>query len=413
MYNFRVLGTGQHFDTLGTICYDWLEELFNSALRCGILKEAAGCFVRLPPVAAQTVWTEVRTLLTSTDDPRSIELRALFPGASSLGRQGRYVDVQKKLGLSDLDAVEAEVTEGRVPVAALAYYLVSTSCRATPKPIFFIGAAFGVGCGFVYPAATILTGHAAFGERSAEHYFLAIRAWVMGMVFMPSMMFCMFPTLDALKRMRLTKALLLVCGDPVVRSEIHVTHPLLNIKLSLDSTDDLKAMWVLSQLLGPMYGRGQSLRYGSAILSLSSTVVVCVTAIMYYYVHVLEHTVSVGIAAEILVFFLSGLFSIVVTTTVCSRVSALLGHFQQILNRATAAFAFGSGCDTGREEFLAAADWVDQSIQLHLASYPVMVAYQPASTTVLSLAWSFSTVLIWMWLVVFKQADFSVPFVEE
>merc|ERR1712228_635666 len=80
------------------------------------------------------------------------------------------------------------------------------------------------------------------------------------------MMFCMFPTLDALKRMRLTKALLLVCGDPVVRSEIHVTHPLLNIKLSLDSTDDLKAMWVLSQLLGPMYGRGQSLRYCHHVL---------------------------------------------------------------------------------------------------------------------------------------------------
>jgi len=239
MYNFRVLGTGQHFDTLGTICYDWLEELFNSALRCGILKEAAGCCVHLPPVASQMVWTEVRTLLTSIDDPRSIKLRALFPGASSLGRQGRHVDVQKKLGLSDLDAVEAEVTQGRLPVTALAYYLVSTSCRATPKPIFFIAAIFGVGCGFVYPAANVLTGHAAFGESSTEHYFLAIRTWVMGMVFTPSVMFCMFPILDAVKRMSLTKALLLVCGDPRLCSEVHLAHPLLKIKLSFNSVDDL------------------------------------------------------------------------------------------------------------------------------------------------------------------------------
>jgi len=162
-----------------------------------------------------------------------------------------------------------------------------------------------------------------------------------------------------------------------------------------------------------MYGRGQSLRYGSAILSLSSIGLVCVTAVMYNYVHILEHKVSVGIAAEVLILFLGGLCSIVVTATICTRVNEILGHFRHILNRATAAFVFGSGCDAGENEFMDAAEVVDQSIQLQLDSYPVMVAYQPASTAVLSLAWSFSTVLIGMWLVVFKQTDFSVPFYEE
>lgn len=395
-YNFRILGVGQHFDTLGTIYYDLLEELLDTSLRAGVLRHIKGRTVKLKERGAETVWRVVKPLLDSIGDANVVAKRALFPGGSAYGAQGRYTKTLQYLNIADIDAIDNVIASNEVPLVVFAYYMIVKSFRNSSRLLMACGCLMAFSCGGISPIVRFCMGHKPFGDSTAAQVILGYRVFNIAFSFMPSMLFCIFPVMDAYKRMKMSRELLLICGDPVTlamqASSVDKTSRIL-----LDTTtgEDIKNIVLLTQLLGPLLGRGQMMRYGSGIVSLGVLLVVISTAILYIQKVLLGKAIEVGTLIEVMVFFTTHTLALLLTTTLYARAVGFWERIPSTWRR----FAWLAAIENEvvDEDLRSVMEVVDEVFESNMALYPIVVLYQPASYGVLSLVWSFSWVLVAVW----------------
>lgn len=342
---------------------------------------------------AKQIWDVVKKHLGVIDDATAIERGAIFPGAGHLARESSYGDVQSVLGLSDLDEIEKMSNKGKLPASVVAYYLTSQAYAKTPLAIFFLLVLLGVSMGGIHPLVLKLSGKPPFGETIAAQAIYGYRVWVMGVAFFPALLFLTFPVLDSYKRYKLSTLLLASFGDgELMLARRKVAGSASNIQAHLDCDEDLTAYWVLCRLLGPNLYRNLAVRYCSAYLTVAIVFLVVGTAALHFETKVFNHELPAGVAVELAVFFVVGVTSILVTTGFCTFVNRRESKCKQVVVRAML-----KHCppDTKEKEaFVAHGNVVIQDLDNeNSVLHPVLVAYQPASTATLSMIWSGSTAI--------------------
>lgn len=396
MLNFRSLGNGIHFDTLGTLTFDMLNVLYMSSLRCDFLEELATSWTYVGVDIARVVWDKAQWNLSKADDPRRISKTALFPGASSDVRVTTAgVDVQRSLLLHDFESIEDQVSQGRLSAATLAYHLVSSSFKSTPKAVFFGLVFLGMSVGFLMPAARALSGEASFGDGVEANLVLSVRVWVVACGMFPSTLFMAYPVLDAWKRYCLSKSLLAMYGDQEILGLLK--HPPA-LQIDLHCIEDLHVFWLLSRVLGPTLNMGLSKRYGSAYVLVMAFFCTSGLGLLHVEAHIAKNDLPWGFVAEFVFFSIGGTIAIFTTASICTAVNMHLDHFLGLLRRAIVK-------NNADHDFVQLAEAIAEDLEVqHGRTHPIKIAYMSANPSVLLIIRSALTALVIGLLATIQQA---------
>mmetsp|Transcript_48726 Transcript_48726/g.98173 ORF Transcript_48726/g.98173 Transcript_48726/m.98173 type:complete len:599 (-) Transcript_48726:170-1966(-) len=320
---FRNLGVAVHFNVGDTFEIDVMKEIMTAALRADVLDELRSRCFDFTPLGARRVWEPVRLALAKFgDDGR---LKALV--ASKFG------NTQASIGLADVDAIEGEVSQGRLRAGVLAYYLALREYGPTSKGLLAALMPWSLAMASVRPLLRFLFEDTSDGTAESTA-FQCLLFWTEFNAIFFFNVYLLYVVLDAKKRAQICQAMLASIGHREVRAD-RLVRGFEDIALPLKTVDDMLAFWAAQRVLGPELFRSLSIRYSSGYVLVGVVHLLALSGVLLF-LDAERHEMGIiySIGGQVATIFLVGAVNVGIGAVVAQGANTSVTLVQKVMRRA-------------------------------------------------------------------------------
>jgi len=367
---FRTLGASTHFNTTNTFEIDLMKELMTAALRADVLDELSTRCFSFTPRGAMRVWEPVREALARCDDDNYLGAKSSNLVASKFG------STRAIIGLADLTSIEAEVSEGKLRAAVLAYYFALREYGPTTKLLLLAMILWSFAMASVRPVLRLMFEDTSDGTTSSI-VFQCLLFWTELTAMTLYNTYLLYVVLDAKKRAQLCQAMLASIGHREVRAG-RLIQGFEDIALPLNNKNDMLAFWATQRVLGPEMCRSLSIRYNCGYVLVGVLHLLALSGVILL-LDGQKHEMSMiyTIGGQVVTIFLVGVVNVCISAVIAQGANKSVTQVQKVLTRA----GLNSALDAKSEDVTKWSGLLGSNFE---DVAPVKILYMPASSEIVT-----------------------------